>query len=151
MGQPEELIVYLAMSDLHEASIARAWEKVHAKEARGKFRVVYGLQLPKMHPGITVMTLTRGNDRTPLEESIWDPERQKAKIKRAKPEGMVGELRVGPPVRVADYWIGSKDDYGSLSGDIDRVRFHDAIAAGASPNVAKIHPGQPDTLILDWA
>lgn len=147
---PSEVIVYFVMDDQYEGAIAREWVKKNDPDAARGNRVFNKLPLNKLQASITVIPLVRKQDnRSPVEREELDKMTGRSKITKVKAVDLIGEVVTCDPIKVSKHWVGGVDNFlGALSGEVNVLSFHDAMAVSVSPLKAEIPEGTPDTMQL---
>jgi hypothetical protein len=125
----QQRIFYLAMDDMYEALVAKAWAKKTDKP------IVFFIPLERLTNEMVIVPVVRdAAERTPMLQEEFDPQEQRRKTKRLTGDACVHELHECKPVRVAEFWAGSNGVRNStdafselLLGKLDMVGFINAI------------------------
>lgn len=106
----QQRIFYLAMDDLYEAPVAKAWAKKH-----GKTSLVFFIPLERLTSEMVIVPLVRDAvERTPMLQEEFDAHENRRRTKRLSGEECVHEMHECTPVRVSEFWSGSS---AARSGD----------------------------------
>lgn len=150
---PAQRVFYLAMDDLYEAMVAKAWAKKNEKP------VVYAIPMERLtHEMVIVPVVRDAMERTPMLQEEFDAQEQRRKTKRLNGEECVHELHECKPVRVADFWSnggprGSDAFSELLMGKLDRDGFINALSESTAQYgvFPRTHHGDDNkTLKLTW-
>lgn len=150
----QQRVFYLAMDDMYEAQVAKAWAKKNEKP------VVYFIPIDRLTSEMVIVPMVRDSvERTSMLQEEFDSQEQRKKTKRVSGEEVIDELHECKPVRVAEFWTGSSgrasnDAFSELlMGKLDAVGFINAINESTAPYgvFARTHHGDDNkTLKLTW-
>ena len=124
----QQRIFYLAMDDMYEALVAKAWAKKHEKP------IVFFIPIERLTSEMVIVPIVRhASERTPLLQEEFDSQEQRRKTKRLNGEECVHEMHECKPVRVSEFWTGSSGTRSNdafselLMGKLDAPGFINAI------------------------
>jgi len=150
----QQRIFYLAMDDLYEAEVAKAWAKKNEKP------VVYFIPLDRLTSEMVIVPVVRDyQTRTSMLQEEFDAQEQRRKSVRLKGADCIEELHECKPVRVAEFWAGSKSAGGSdafselLMGKLDAVGFINALSESTAQYgvFPRTHHGDDNKILkLTW-
>lgn len=150
----QQRIFYLAMDDLYEAMVAKAWAKKHDKS------VVFFIPIERLTSEMVIVPIVRhASERTPMLQEEFDSQEQRRKTKRLNGEDVVNEIHECKPVRVAEFWTGSagrsnNDAFSELlMGKLDAPGFINAINESTAPHgvFPRTHHGDDNKILkLTW-
>ena len=152
---PAPRVFYLAMQDMYELQIAKAWGKANTKP------VVDHIPLDRLTLEMVIVPVVRtAETRTPMLQEEWDPTEQRKVSKRIPAADLTSELHECKPVRVGEFWQSggtgrSAGDAFSelLMGKLDQNAFIDALAASTAEHAVypRTHHGDDNkTVKLTW-
>lgn len=151
---PTPRVFYLAMDDMYESQIARAWAKEHSKS------VVNFIPLDRLTLDMVIVPVVRtAETRTPMLQEEWNQSEQRKVSKRIPATELTSELVECKPVRVGEFWhSGSGRNAGDafselLMGKLDQNAFIDALAASTAEHAVypRTHHGDDNkTVKLTW-
>lgn len=137
----QQRIFYLAMDDLYEAMVAKAWAKKNDKLAS----LVFFIPVERVTSEMVFVPLVRhASERTPLLQEEFDSQEQRKKSKRLSGEEVVHEMHECKPVRASEFWTGSSGGRSAdlfselLMGKLDAPGFINAI--GESTAQYEVYP-----------
>jgi hypothetical protein len=147
-------IFYLAMDDLYEAEVAKAWAKKNEKP------VVYFIPLDRLTSEMVIVPVVRDyQTRTSMLQEEFDSQEQRKKSVRLKGADCVDELHECKPVRVSEFWSSATggraaDGFSDLlMGTFDRIGFINALSDSTAQYgvFPRTHHGDNNsTLRLTW-
>jgi hypothetical protein len=150
----QQRIFYLAMDDMYEAKVAKAWGKGSDRP------VVFFVPLDRLTSEMVIVPIVRhADERTPLLQEEFDSQEQRRKTKHLKGEDFTAELHECKPVRVSEFWTSASggraaDGFSDLlMGSLDRTGFINAVGESTAPYgvFARTHHGDDNkTLRLTW-
>lgn len=151
---PAPRVFYLAMQDMYELQIAKAWGKEHNKP------VVDHIPLERLTLEMVIVPVVRtAETRTPMLQEEWNQVEQRKISKRIPASELIPELHECKPVRVGEFWQSgggrSAGDAFSelLMGKLDQNAFIDALAASTAEHAVypRTHHGDDNkTVKLTW-
>ncbi len=151
----QQRIFYLAMDDMYEAKVAKAWGKAAEKP------IVYMIPLDRLTSEMVIVPVVRhADERTPLLQEEFDAAEQRRKTKHLDGKDFTAELHECRPVRVSEFWTSASgagraaDGFSDLlMGSLDRTGFINAVSESTAPYgvFARTHHGDNNsTLRLTW-
>jgi hypothetical protein len=152
---PAPRVFYLAMDDLYESQIAKAWAKDKGKS------VVHFIPLERLTLEMVIVPIVRtAETRTPMLQEDWNQGEQRKVSKRIPATELVPELVECKPVRVGDFWQSAggngrhADGFSDLlMGSLDKNAFINAINESTAEHgvYPRTHHGDDNkTVKLTW-
>lgn len=152
---PAPRLFYLAMDDLYESQIAKAWAKEHGKS------LVHFIPLERLTLEMVIVPIVRNAEtRTPMLQEDWNQSEQRKISKRLPASELAGELVECKPVRVGDYWQSAAgsgraaDGFSDLlMGALDKPAFINALNESTAEHgvYPRTHHGDDNKIVkLTW-
>lgn len=151
---PAPRVFYLAVDDLYESQIAKAWATEHNKS------MVHFIPLERLTLEMVIVPVVRNaEERTPMLQEEWNQAEQRKVAKRLRPQELTSELVECKPVRVSEFWSGSNGGRNNdafselLMGKLDQNGFIDALNASTAPHgvYPRTHHGEDNKILkLTW-
>jgi hypothetical protein len=137
---------FLAVNDDFELKIAQAWLQQKYPNSAGK--VVKELPMHRLPQNAVVIPVTRGEDRSPS----WTQAHDRGSVRgiHVAPAELAREVREGKALAVADFWVAQRDEFDAFGGELNRDSFLEKLSAAATPAVARVHIGNPNSVKLSF-
>jgi hypothetical protein len=151
----QQRVFYLAMDEMYEALVAKAWAKKNEKP------LVFFIPINRLTSEMVIVPVVRDADtRTSMLQEEFDSQEQRKKSVRLKGEDCMHEVTECKPVRVADFWQAasggarSNDAFSDLlMGKLDHVGFINALSESCAPHgvYPRTHHGDDNSTVkLTW-
>lgn len=135
---------FIAVDDMFELNIARTYLLEHYPHTLGK--VVRELPLLRLRKTVTVIPLTRGEDRSASYAQVF--EGNSVRGVHVPPKDLIHQVREGKPISIASHWREVRDEFDPFGGELNRDSFLEKLSELATPAVARIHIGSPHVVRL---